>query len=170
MTIHTTNGNTCPVCESGNAYAVLTDEGDLIFFRSREAYSSDTRTMTDLRGNIHSGKIYCGIEDFYGSNDPASVPWHSERYTIKKVFVAPDQIIQPNSTRYWFQDCKNMISFNETGFDTSKVTDMCGMFFGCSSLESLTLNHFDTSAVKNMSRMFRYCFSHSSLELNDFDT
>ncbi len=40
------------------------------------------------------------------------------------------------------------------GLDTSKVTNMYGMFYQCSSLTSLDLSNFDTSKVTNMSYMF----------------
>ena len=39
-------------------------------------------------------------------------------------------------------------------FNTSKVTDMTGMFDGCSGLTSLDLSSFNTSKVTNMIRMF----------------
>ena len=38
--------------------------------------------------------------------------------------------------------------------DTSKVTDMSGMFSGCTSLSSLDLSNFDTANVTNFNDMF----------------
>ena len=55
-------------------------------------------------------------------------------------------------------------------YDTSAVTNMCGMFNGCSSLESLDLGNFVTSNVTDMSCMFEGCGSLESLDLNSFDT
>ena len=56
-----------------------------------------------------------------------------------------------------------------TGFNTSSVTDMSGMFY-YTSVESLDLSSFDTSNVTDMSEMFACCFCIKSLELSSFDT
>ena len=54
--------------------------------------------------------------------------------------------------------------------DTSKVTNMGGMFNNCSSLISLNVSEFDTSNVTNMSNMFYYCEALTSLDVSKFDT
>ena len=54
--------------------------------------------------------------------------------------------------------------------DTSKVTDMGGMFAGCSSLTSLDVTKFDTSKVTDMSSMFWGCRSLANLDVSNFDT
>lgn len=40
------------------------------------------------------------------------------------------------------------------GFDTSRVTDMSGMFYDCKSLAWVDLGSFDTSWVEDMDTMF----------------
>ena len=50
-----------------------------------------------------------------------------------------------------FGGLSNLYSIDLSGFDTSNVTDMCGMFCGCRSLISLDLSGFDTSNVTSMS-------------------
>ena len=60
-------------------------------------------------------------------------------------------------------------SIDLTGFDTSKATDMHGMFSNQVELKSLDLTEFDTSNVTDMSEMFLYC-GISSLDLSSFDT
>ena len=55
-------------------------------------------------------------------------------------------------------------------FNTSKVTDMGGMFNGCSELESLDVSSFDTGNVENMNAMFSDCFSLKSIDLSRFNT
>ena len=55
-------------------------------------------------------------------------------------------------------------------FDTSKVTDMNGMFWGCESLREMDLSNFDTSKVTDMSGMFGSCGSLTELDLSNFDT
>ena len=53
--------------------------------------------------------------------------------------------------------CRSMSLISVPKFDTSKVTDMAGMFWGCISLESVPL--FDTSNVLEMYDMFYNCRS-----------
>ena len=47
-----------------------------------------------------------------------------------------------------------MKSIDVSAFDTSRVTDMGGMFEGCSSLESLDLSSFEVPKVANIKKMF----------------
>ena len=54
--------------------------------------------------------------------------------------------------------------------DTSKVTDMTGMFAGCSGLTGLDVTKFDTSKVTDMSNMFWGCRSLANLDVSNFDT
>ena len=54
--------------------------------------------------------------------------------------------------------------------DTSRVTNMLGMFAGCASLKNLDLSKFDTSKVADMMGMFGYCQSLTSLNVSSFDT
>jgi len=55
-------------------------------------------------------------------------------------------------------------------FNTSKVTDMSGMFARCRRIVNLDLSHFDTSNVTNMSDMFDENESLLELILDNFDT
>ncbi len=54
-------------------------------------------------------------------------------------------------------------------FDTSKATDMFGMFAKCENLENVNLSSFDTSNVTDMSGMFFECRSLKKLDLSNFD-
>ena len=69
-----------------------------------------------------------------------------------------------------FYECAKLTSLDLTGFDTSKVTDMRGMFAYCSKLTSLDLSGFDTSAVTDMVWMFFECSELTSIDLSSFDT
>ena len=53
--------------------------------------------------------------------------------------------------------------------DTSKVTDISGMFKECTNLNSIELN-LNTKNVINMSSMFKECSSLGSLDLSNLDT
>ena len=56
-----------------------------------------------------------------------------------------------------------------SGFNTSRVTNMAGMFYGCWQLTSFDLSSFNTSNVTDMSYMFSYC-GKTSLNLSTFNT
>ena len=70
-----------------------------------------------------------------------------------------------------FSGCLNIISLNLSGFNTSKVKDMSGMFNGMNKLKTLVLSekNFDTKNVENMSKMFYGCKALTSLNLSFFD-
>ena len=55
------------------------------------------------------------------------------------------------------------------GFNTTRVTNMAGMFYGCWQLTSFDLSSFNTSNVTDMSYMFSYC-GKTSLNLSTFNT
>ena len=64
----------------------------------------------------------------------------------------------------------NIKDLDISNFDTSKVTQMSGMFSGMSSLTSLDLSNFNTSKVWDMDGMFSGMSSLTSLDLSNFDT
>ena len=68
------------------------------------------------------------------------------------------------------QKIKNILDIDLSNFDTSKVTDMRGMFYGMSNLTTLNLSNFDTSQVTGMGCMFSKMSSLTSLNLSNFDT
>ena len=68
------------------------------------------------------------------------------------------------------QNIKNILEMDLSNFDTSKVTDMSGMFYGMSSLTTLDLSNFDTSKVTDMQYMFYDMSSLTMLNLSSFDT
>ena len=69
-----------------------------------------------------------------------------------------------------FLGLTNIVKFDFSKFDTSKVEKMDSMFFGCSSITSLDLNKFNTSSVISMSSMFCTCSSLKTLDLRSFNT
>lgn len=69
-----------------------------------------------------------------------------------------------------FSECESLESLDLTGFDTSNVTKMVSVFYGCSSLTELDLSVFDTKKVTDMSWMFANCSSLQSLNVSGFET
>ena len=77
----------------------------------------------------------------------------------------------PESTDGWFSSCKKLKTIENIQYlNTSKVTDMSGMFFGCSSLTSLNLSSFNTANVTSMRGMFSGCDSLTRLDIGSFNT
>ena len=70
-----------------------------------------------------------------------------------------------------FASCVNMTELKGLDhFDTSKVIFMNDMFYACSELTSIDVSHFNTSKVQYMSVMFAECKKLQSLDLSHFDT
>ena len=69
-----------------------------------------------------------------------------------------------------FYLCDGIESLNLSGWDTSNVMYMDHMFHGCNNLKNLDLSGWDTSNVNNMSHMFYNCRSLKSLDLSSWDT
>lgn len=68
-----------------------------------------------------------------------------------------------------FYVCNRLTEVDLSGFDTSHVKDMSGMFYAA-NLASLDLSGFDTSRVQNMKEMFCYASNLTHLDLGSFDT
>ncbi len=68
------------------------------------------------------------------------------------------------------QKIKNILELDLSSFDTSKVTDMGGMFFSMTNLTTLNLSNFDTSKVTNMGSMFYGISNLTTLNLSNFNT
>ena len=64
----------------------------------------------------------------------------------------------------------NLTTLNLSNFDTSKVTNMHAMFSDTSNLTSHDLSNFDTSKVTNMARMFSGMRNLTTLNLSSFNT
>ena len=69
-----------------------------------------------------------------------------------------------------FQSCNKLTSLDVSGFDTSNVTNMAYIFNGCRLLTSLDVSGFDTSNVTNMAYMFNACNNLTSLDVSGFNT
>ena len=71
---------------------------------------------------------------------------------------------------YGYNKLSKLTNISFDNVDTSKVTNMIGMFAYCSSLTSLDLSNFDTSNVTSMYSMFNNCGNLKELDLSSFDT
>ena len=64
----------------------------------------------------------------------------------------------------------NCTSIDLSNADSSKVTNMGGMFSFCKQLTELDLNGFDTSNVTHMGGLVSSCYALTTLDLSSFDT
>ena len=69
-----------------------------------------------------------------------------------------------------FSNCKNLTSLDLSGWDTSNVWNMDWMFSDCESLKSLDTSDWDTSKVSYMREMFFQCEGLKSLDLSGWNT
>ena len=113
----------------------------------------------------------------YNVNEADNAPdWYNDEtnynYNVTKVvFNASFANARPTSTHSWFFEMGSLTSISGLNYlNTSKVTDMGGMFCGCKKLTSLDLRHFNTTKVTDMSSMFYECSGLTSLMLNGWDT
>jgi surface protein len=68
------------------------------------------------------------------------IPWWKKRKEIR--YVKVEDVIAPISTAYWFYGMYRCTNMNLTKLNTSKVTDMSGMFLRCEDLTSLDVSNF----------------------------
>ena len=69
-----------------------------------------------------------------------------------------------------FRDMRNLTTLNLSSFDTSQVTDMGGMFADMRNLTTLDISSFDTSQVTNTALMFADIYNLTALDLSNFNT
>ena len=152
--------------------AVLQDNGELVFCRTRDAYNNGEfyDEVIDVNNNLYSGRVYTGVETINSSTDTRNCKWSAQRTEIKSVRVADGQVVKPINCYSWFNSCTNMTSCDLRGLDTSSVENMRDMFFGCTHLISIDLSGFDTSSVTNMYQMFCNCSKLTSVDVSNFDT
>ena len=94
-----------------------------------------------------------------------------EKKLYNLYIVSETPIFAPTNCTSLFENFKNLIQINfSNNFNTSKVTDMRGMFQKCSSLGNLDIGSFNTSSVIFMSCMFYGCSKLVNLDLSKFNT
>ena len=147
--------------DNGEAYAILTGEGDLIFFRSSESYGNEESHTVSIHGTEYSGTVFDHVE----SGDKR---WFNYTEYIKRVYAL--DTIRPAYMISWFANCENLESFDDDNFDTSRVTSMDSLFYHCSSLKTLDLSDFDTSNVESMAMMFYICENLETVRIDSFIT
>ena len=98
--------------------------------------------------------------------------WNAHAAEIKKVIFKAGFRDETHTTcSNWFNGCTNLTSIEGIeNLNTSKVTDMSGMFAQCSNLETLDLSHFNTEKVTTMAQMLYGCTKLHDLNISNFNT
>ena len=105
------------------------------------------------------------------SETDSSTSTTTEKTLYNLYIVSEAPIFAPYYSSYIFSNFKNLVQINfNNNFNTSKVTNMGGMFDECVSLTNLDLSYFNTSKATDMYNMFRGCSSLTSLDLSGFNT
>ena len=116
-------------------------------------------------GNIKDEHYYYDMDIYEG----VTPPWTEIGYRSQITQVEFVNEIVPKYTSCWFRNCENITSLDLSKLDTSKVTDMSGMFYNCIVLTTLDLSNFDTSNVTDMNYIFYNCGA-LTLNVSNFDT
>ena len=130
------------------------------------AYADGTLTFhCSLKTSLEKDEYYLN-ED---GKEPGWISTNKEKIT-KVVFGKSFFVARPTSCYHWFYSCTNLENIEGMeNVNTSKVTNMEGMFYNCSSLKSLNVLNLSTSNVANMSSMFGGCSNLVSLNLENFN-
>lgn len=135
-------------------YAVLTDNGDL---------EGKGKTLTFESGDaVPSWAMELNI--FYRA------PWSSQCANITNIVFEPSfKECYPSTLLGWFDDMENLT--NITGMkdylNTDDITDMGSRFYNCQKLSELDLSGFKTSNVTNMDGMFDWCLNLTNIKFGD---
>ena len=130
-------------------------------------WDAPTGTLSFHRGATKP--VGDNIYDLGYGDDPN---WDTHAADIKKVvFKAGFRDETHTTCSNWFNGCTNLTSIEGIeNLNTSKVTDMSGMFAQCSNLETLDLSHFNTEKVTTMAQMFYGCTKLHDLNIDNFNT
>ena len=158
-----------PEDETHHEYAVLQEDGRLIFFESDNWYESLSRgSFRDIMGKSSYGTVGRISE---GESCHAAELQAVEGVNVRQIMAAEGQVINTmTDMSFWFDGLSDLTDFNDQGFDTHDVISMKGLFRGCESLHNISLSSFTTYSVQDMSMMFCSCKSLENLDISAFNT
>lgn len=172
---------------AGKVYPALADlevtpSGERQVFTHEKSYGYDKVTVEGIQDenlkseNIKDGVNILGVEgNFVGKKyaprylyEPISFREYTGTELEHETTMLDTSCF---TTMDWtFANCKNLISLDLRGWNTSNVKSMYAMFLQNQKLSELYLDNFNTSNVKNMYKMFNMCMSLTRLDLSSFDT
>ncbi len=114
-----------------------------------------------------------GSFDASEAKDRSVMAWYtdSNKNKLYELYIGAENGVRANEdASYMFAGIYNVKDIDLSYLDTSKSTNMRGMFYYLTSLKKLDLSNLDTSNVTDMSKMFYYVVGVSDLDLMTFDT
>ena len=162
----------CNIASVNYAYREKRMPAYAVFFDNRRTAKLYKGYDRPVKGEPYRGStepVFDFVDDIENDKAEVFVPYKDvlERVSVE----TEDGEIQPTTTKGWFKRCSKLAGVEGLSkLDTSKVTDMRGMFQGCGGLTSLDVSKFDTAKVTDMGYMFSNCWRLTSLQLSGFDT
>ena len=144
------------------------DLSDLPSSCTEENLCWDISYSTSQKKKVYSYLVDSGLTV---SETDSSTSTTTEKILYNLYVVSEAPIFSAINSACIFMNFKNLTQINfNNNFNTSKVTNMVGMFSWCQSLTTLDLNSFNTQNVIDMVNMFYHCSSLTSLDLSSFNT
>ena len=138
-------------------------------FSSIEPYYNTCEGLT--RFDIHYNDINVPITKFTLAIYIYTNKWIVGYATLlKQLDVSGWNTSNMTSMSGMFWGMQKLTELDVGGFDTSKVTLFSDMFNGCTSLTTLYVSEFNTSSAISMYRMFSGCTSLTTLDVSGFNT
>ncbi|WP_285015601.1 BspA family leucine-rich repeat surface protein [Lactococcus garvieae] len=148
---------------TAGTYVAETEQ--LMWGTSPWSFDEETGTLTVEAGQISDNNAN-GNQAPWNRTDEDKI----RKDDVKKIEFT-GKVVAPEDSSSLFLLLSNLREFSGiSNLDTSKVTNMRGMFKKASSLTNLDLSSFDTSSVTTMTAMFREASSLTNLDLSSFDT
>ena len=114
-----------------------------------------------------------GSFDASAAKDKSVMAWYTDENKNKlyELYIGAENGVRANEdASYMFAGIYNVTEIDLTYLDTSKSTNMRGMFYYLTNIKKLDLSNLDTSNVTDMSKMFYFVVGVSDLDLRTFDT
>ena len=128
------------------------------------AIGTNKEWIIDSYGCLHlMGEIHNKNTD----SDPSQSPWVKYKDRITSVKALPGASIDSGVSLFYRH--KNLKSVNLDGLDTSKVTNIFGMFEDCFKLDEVELSTLNMTSVTNMAHAFYGCESLTTLDLSGWN-
>ena len=153
----------------GDPYGVLdTTTGVFTFFRAKSTNMIDPEGNSFTSGDrvVNGNKIYYKLNESIENNKPA---WTDEDI-LRITEIKMEGYYRPYNCYYYFTNLKNLVKADLSKMDTSRCTNLHGMFNWCSSMEFVNTYSFDTSNVTSMDSMFCHCHALRAVDLQNFNT
>ena len=145
-------------------------DGSLSYNKVDNPYEFYLTKPTYAKGRLKSNITY-DLEFYY-----SKIPNYDTITVLPKENADYIKEALPNVTSCFYMtgtidnSCEELTSINTTGWDTSNITNMSGMFYGCYKLKELDVSNLDTSNATSMAGMFSMCGSLKTLDVSKWDT